>query len=129
MKKHKKAFVNILYVIVMLLSICCTVVAALNDKSDGGSDWITYATLYGLVLLPPVALSAIVKFVTTKYNEKIVTLGDAMLMITSVIVVIVLGVLGSVHDIKLIIPWCLILLFEVFIINIKRKMAKQIQKI
>ena len=73
MKKYKKAFINILYVIVMLLSICCTVVAALNDKSDGGSDWITYATLYGLVLFPPVALSAIVKFVTTKYNEKIVT--------------------------------------------------------
>lgn len=119
-KRFSKVLINAMYLTILLFSVLFTFLAIVYDKQGFSRDFITYAIIYGLVLAPPAVLIAITSFSVNKHNEKAVSFGDAVLITVCAVVLLVLGALGSRHDIKFMIPWCLMLLIDVAFIIIRK---------
>ncbi len=124
-KKFSKVLINAMYLTILLFSVLFTFLAIVYDKQNFARDFITYAIIYGLVLAPPAVLIAITSLSVNRYNEKAVSFGDAVLITVSSVLLLVMGALGSQHDIKFMIPWCLMLLIDVAFIVIRKSGKKK----
>lgn len=120
MKKHELCC-KMLHILLMVSSLIFTIYAAINDKSDGVGDYVVYIMLYGLVLAPPVLANVIYNFVSGRKGWQTGHFGEKFQIITAALVIITIITLGYLpNDIDLLLPWFLLLAFDILFIAIKR---------
>ena len=124
-KRFSKMLVNSMYLTIIFFSVLFTFAAVVYDKFDFASDIVTYAIIYGLVFIPPVALNTIASFSVNKHDKHAVSFGDGVLLTVCAGVLLVFALLGSKHDLKFIIPWCLMLLIDLAYIVIRQYINKK----
>ena len=103
----------------MILALSFTLDAALYDKSDNNSDVPAYLMLYCGAFLPPIAWNVIIKF-SLRNHERESRFLDVFQITFTAVVLLTLLVMGSSHDIWMMIPWALIIPLDIALISLHR---------
>ena len=107
--------IRIIYAVYPPLCVYFTLSAILYEKF-GGTLLGVYSVLYGLVVIPQIALNSISKLLAIKCQmQHKRCVGDIVQPFISISVLCILIPISTAHDMHFIIPWVLVLVSNIII--------------